>query len=243
MFIVVIIVLNLLMFLGMLFVLHRFMGSASYDETKRLQQQNLENAQKAVELEQKIEEAEKHYKERLVHAEEESKKLKERAIKEAETIKEQMLAKARDEKDRLIEQAINAKEKVREEIEGGLVEKSLGFARRIIAEILNDQQQKVVYDALLNDVFAAMENIDANTFKGAKHQGRCRIQSSQPLQAQQKQRLIKILSEKTGENISLEEIIDKDLIAGIIVQVGSFRVDGSLTAKFKKAAESIRHAA
>lgn len=239
---IVFIIINLVTFLAMVLVFRKVMLSSSYDETKRLQQQNLENAQKAAELEQKIEDAQKHYKEKLVRAEDEIRKMKDRARQEAETVKEQILSKAKEEREHLIGQAINAREKLREEIEAGLVEKSLEFSRRIVAEILHDEHQKLVYDAFLKEVFEAMENMEPVALKGVVPRiTQCRVQSSHALDAHQKERLVKILSEKTGEKISLEETLDKGLIAGIIVQIGSFRIDGSLAAKFRKAAESIRH--
>src|SRR3989338_3919225 len=214
---IIFIIINFVTFLAMVLVFRRVMISSSYDETKRLQQQNLENAQKAVELEQKIEEAEKHYKEKLVQAENEIKKMKERVMKETEAAKEQLLTKAKEERDRLIEQAINAKEKLREDIEAGLVEKSLEFSRRIVAEILHAEHQKLVYDAFLKEVFEAMENMDPGALKGiipgatAPGITQCRVQSSHALEAPQKERLVKILSGKTGEKISLEETLDKGL--------------------------------
>src|SRR3989338_4672581 len=160
MLLIVFIAINLVTFLAMVLVFRKVMISSSYDETRRLQQQNLENSQKAVELEQKIEEAEKHYKEKLVRAEDEIKKLKERAIKEAEVLKEQMVTKAKEEGDRLREKAINAGEKLREDIEAGLGEKPLEFSRRIVTEIFNSEHQKLVYDAFLKEVFEAMEKMD-----------------------------------------------------------------------------------
>lgn len=251
---IVFIIINLVTFLAMVLVFRKVMVSSSYDETKRLQQQNLENSRKAVELEQKIEEAEKHYKEKLVRAEDEIKKLKERAVKEAEVLKEQIVTKAKEERDRLIEQAINAREKLREDIEAGLVEKSLELSRRIVTEIFNSEHQKLVYDAFLKEVFEAMEKMDLGTRKGVipgttvpvpAHSSagitQCRVQSSHALDPRQREKLIKILSERAGEKVSLEEVTDKGLIAGIIVQIGSFRIDGSLAAKFRKAAENIRH--
>ncbi|MBI3617639.1 MAG: F0F1 ATP synthase subunit delta [Candidatus Omnitrophica bacterium] len=244
---IIFIIINLATFLAMVLVFRKVMISSSYDETRRLQQQNLENSRKAVELEQKIEEAEKHYKEKLVRAEEEIKKLKERAVKEAEVLKEQIVSKAKGERDRLIEQAINAREKLREDIEAGLVEKSLELSRRIVTEIFNSEHQKLVYDAFLKEVFEAMEKMDLGTLKGViparSNAGitQCRVQSSHALDPHQREKLIKILSERAGEKVSLEEVTDKGLIAGIIVQIGSFRIDGSLAAKFRKAAENIRH--
>lgn len=240
MYIIPFIIINLVTFIVMVLVFRRVMISSSSEETKRLQDLNLENAQKAIELQEKIEEADKQYKEKLVQAEDEIRRLREKAIQETEATRVEMLAKAKEEREHLIDQAIGAREKLREEIEGGLLEKSLELARRILSEILNSPHQKLVCDGLLEDVLQEMEKIDAATLKGVGAKS-CQVRTSHPLEARQKERLARILSEKTGEKISIEESRDKEMIVGIIVQIGSFRIDGSLLAKFRKAAERIRH--
>ncbi|MBI5150396.1 MAG: F0F1 ATP synthase subunit delta [Candidatus Omnitrophica bacterium] len=240
MFLIAFIVINLVTFLAMVLVFRRVMISSSYEETSRLQALNLENAQKATELQEKIEEAEKQYKEKLLKAEDEIRRLKERATQEAETVREQILTKAKGEKDRMIDQAIGAKKKLREEIENELLDKGLEFSRNILVEILSEEHQKLVHEGLLEEILSGLEKIDPAPFKGAAIK-QCRVRTPRGLDARRKEWLAGILSQKTGENISLEESIDKDLIAGVIVHIGSFMVDGSLAARFKKASEHIRH--
>jgi F-type H+-transporting ATPase subunit b len=240
MFLIAFIVINLVTFLAMVLVFRRVMISSSYEETSRLQALNLENAQKATELQEKIEEAEKQYKEKLLKAEDEIRRLKEKAAQEAESIREQILTKAKGEKDRLIDQAIGAKKKLREEIENELLDKSLEFSRRILVEILSEEHQKLVHDGLLEEILSEMEKIDPAPFQWAATK-QCRARTPHGLDAPRKERLIRILSEKTGENISLEESVDRGLIAGMIVHIGSFMIDGSLASRFKKASEHIRH--
>ena len=240
MFLIAFIVINLVTFLAMVLVFRRVMISSSYDETKRLQALNLENAQKATELQEKIEDAEKQYKERLLKAEDEIRRLREKATQEAETVREQILTKARGEKDHMIDQAIGAKKKLREEIENELLDKSLEFSKRILMEILSPEHQKLVCEGILEEILSEMEKMDFAPLKGSAVK-QCRVRTSHGLDARQRERLAGVLSDKTGEKISLEESVDKDLIAGVIVHIGSFMIDGSLAARFKKAAEGIRH--
>jgi F-type H+-transporting ATPase subunit b len=243
MFIISFIIINLVTFLALVFVFRKIMFSSSYAETKRLQELNAENTKKAMELEEKIEEAGRQYKEKIVMAEDEVRKLKERAREEAEKIREQTLAKAKEERERLIGQAINAKEKLREEIEGELLEKSLEFARRIITDILSSGNQRLVYDGFLEEVLADLDQADKTVFHGLDLKSSPQVRTSHPLSPIQKERLEKILSDKTGgigAHTGIEEIVDKKLIAGVVIQIGSLAIDGSLAAKFRKAAEAVR---
>jgi len=222
------------------------MISSSFNETKRLQELNIENAKKAHELQEKIEDAEKEYKLKITKAEDEIKMLKAEAKEETEKIKEEMITRAKQEKERLIEQAMNAKGKIREEIEGELLEKSIGYARQIIVEILGGENQRAVYDNFIDEVFEEMEKIDPKALDGVGTR-QCLVRSSHKMTPSQKKRLEEILSSKMpagamhASPLQIEEATDREIIAGIIVQLGSLIIDGSLAAKFKKAAEALKH--
>ncbi len=238
--IILLVVIILGAFIALVFTFQRVMISTASQETKRLQDLNLENTKKAVALQEKIEEADRQYKEKLAQAQEEIRQLKEKAIQETGAVRADMLAKAKEERGHLIDQALDAREKLREEIESSLLEKSLELARRIIAEILHSPHQRLVYDGLMEDVLQEMEVMDIGILRGSEVRS-CHVQTSHPLDVRQKERLTKILSEKTGQKIFIEETIDKKVITGIIVHIGSFMIDGSLMTKFKKAGERIRH--
>ncbi|OGX36822.1 MAG: hypothetical protein A3D87_02530 [Omnitrophica WOR_2 bacterium RIFCSPHIGHO2_02_FULL_50_17] len=242
MIIIPFIIINLVTFLALVFVFRKIMFSSSYAETKRLQELNMENTKKARELEEKIEDAEKQYKEKITKAQDEAKKLKERAQEEAEGIREETLRKAKEERERLIGQVLNAKEKLREEIEAESAERTVEFARRIIAEILSSDNQRRVYDGFMDEVFAGIEQTDKAVFQGLDLKSlSVQVKTSHPLSPVQKERLEKILSEKAGGRACVEEIADKKLITGVVIQIGSLVIDGSLAAKFRKAKEAIRH--
>lgn len=240
MIIIPFIIINLVTFLALVFVFRKIMFSSSYTETKRLQELNIENTRKARELEEKIDEAERQYKEKIVQAEDEIKKLKERAEEEAERIREQAIANGREERERLIGQAINAREKLREEIEGEFLEKSLEFARRIITEVLSAESQRLVYDRFLEEVCVELAQVDQAVFRGLDLRSSLQVRSSHPFSPLQRERLEKILSDKTGGHAGMDEITDKELIAGVVIRLGSLVIDGSLAARFRKAAEAVR---
>lgn len=234
------IIVQVFAFVMVVFVLRKMMMASSLNEVQRLQKLNLENTKKAQELEEKIEAAETQYREKIHKAEDEMRKMKDKAREESEQIKEQLIARAKEERERIISQALNTKEKLREEIEGELLEKSLEFSRRIITDVLGSESHKLVYDGFLDEVLAELEKTGNEAFQDIHAKSTPLVRTSHPMSLPQKERLERILSSKAGRAVSVKEQIDKEIILGITIQMGSFVIDGSLISKFKKAAEDIK---
>ena len=57
------------------------------------------------------------------------------------------------------------------------------------------------------------------------------VRSAKALTKAQREKLEKTLKERTGSEIKLDEIVDKALIGGLVVRVGSRMIDTSIRAK------------
>jgi F0F1-type ATP synthase delta subunit len=51
--------------------------------------------------------------------------------------------------------------------------------------------------------------------------------------------LEKTLTAKFNRDLQIKEVLDREIMAGIVIEIGSFMIDGSLLDRFKKAAEKI----
>jgi F-type H+-transporting ATPase subunit delta len=73
----------------------------------------------------------------------------------------------------------------------------------------------------------------------AEAEGRteARLRSAQPLDDATRERLVAVLSRRTGRQVSVEVEVDPSLIGGVVVQVGSLVFDGSLQTQL----EQLRH--
>ena len=60
------------------------------------------------------------------------------------------------------------------------------------------------------------------------------MSSSQSLRKDQKENLQQVLKEKTGTEMIFEEILKKDLIGGLIVEIGGLVIDGTLKNKLQR---------
>lgn len=60
------------------------------------------------------------------------------------------------------------------------------------------------------------------------------IITAEPLSAKLKQRTVKVLSQKTGKDVIIENSTDKNIIGGMIVRMGDLLIDASLRGKIKR---------
>jgi len=238
------IIVQVITFIGLALVLRKVLMKSSYSETRRLQQLNEENAQKARELTGKIADAENEYREKMAKAEEEIIEMKARAKKEVEEIKEIVIAKGKTESDRIVAQALGAKEEIRLEIEEQMQEKVVDFSHKVFQKILNSEEQKLVHDGLLGNIFKELDKVEKSRLQAVGQNeafdGKAAIKTSRPISAEHKKKLEAILSSKLGQKITVQETVEKKIMAGIVIALGSFIIDGSLSEQFKKAAQELK---
>lgn len=232
------IIIQVITFIALVFVLRKIMYSASYLETKRLQQLAEENSKKSQELTSKMEEAERQYREKIEGAEKEAKRLKAQAEEELGRLKEEVLDKARQESERIVNQALNTKEKLKEEIESQMVQKSIEQSLRLIQAVLTAANQLALHEGLVESILEELEKTEPEKLKINIHQGK--IITPYEIAKPMKVKMISLLSKKSGKDISLEEEIDKNIIAGISLKFGSLIIDGSLANKLREAAERLK---
>jgi F0F1-type ATP synthase membrane subunit b/b' len=237
MLIIQLIIIQAVTFIALVFVLRRIMYSSSFEETKRLQQLSAENSKRAQELAAKIEGAEKQYQESLEVAEMEIRRLKAEAKADCEKLKEETVSHARQEAERIVKQALNTKEKIREELEAGLQQKSVNQAVMLIQEVLGSKNMFLLHDGFVKSTLEEIAKVDASKLNVNTDKGELIIAGK--ISEEDKQKLIALVCEKTGRNISLEESLNKSLLAGLVVKIGSLVLDGSLSAKFRESAERL----
>ncbi len=237
MFIIKLVIIQAVAFIGLVLVLRKIMYSASFEETKRLQQLSLENSKRAQELAAKIEGAEKQYQEKLEMAEMEIKRLKVEAKAENEKLKEETLIRARQEAERIVKQALNTKEKVREELEAGLQQKSVDQSVALIQEVLGSKNMILLHDGFVKSALEEIAKVDAANLNVTTDKGELIIAGR--ISEEDKQKLTALVREKAGKDISLEESLNKSLLAGIVIKLGSLVLDGSLSGKIRESAERL----
>jgi len=238
------IIVQIITFIGLALVLRKILISSSYSETKRLQQLNEENTLKSQELARKIAEAENEHLERITKAEDETREMKKKARKEIEELRDAIVAKGKAEGERIVAQALSAKEEIRAEIEDQMQERCVAISLKMFRKILSSEEQKLVYDGLMGSALRELAAIEGDRLKAVNldelSQKAVEVKTSHSMNPEQKEKLETVLSSKLGKKITVQEVRDREIISGIVIMLGSFMIDGSLSERFRRAAEGLK---
>lgn len=89
--------------------------------------------------------------------------------------------------------------------------------------------------ALVADVLAQMQ-------ASAQHTVHAQVVAARPLSAPDQAALTQALRRATGQEIALSQQVDPELLGGMIVELGSQRLDGSLAGSLQRLASHLAHA-
>lgn len=237
MLIISLIVLQVVIFAGLIFMLKHIITKNVISATQHLERLDHEYSKKEDGVDRRLQEVEKKSQDILENAKEEAEKLKDQITKEAETEKGNMLKDARIQSDEIIEQADRSKELLISEINERISRQATEKACELIQDALPDKFKEDIHrewiEELVRDGFSQLENLDVSEdIKEAK------IISGFPINEKE----LKMISEKIksalGRDISIVEETDPKLVAGIVVSIGGLVLDGSLRNKIREKTKS-----
>lgn len=238
MFIAQLVILQVMIFVGLVVVLRGLMGQHATKATAHLQGLSQDYLRKQEELKKRLEEAERFYQEQLAKAQEEARQLKANALQEAEAARRQLVEQARQEAERIVQRALATQTALKEEMMQGFEAKVMERACELIQQALPRQLRQDIHAAWVNELMT----------NGLSHLNRLAIPSDAreahicsafPLSAEQREMLRQRLQTTCGDDVILKETTDSKVVAGLTITFGSLVLDGSLVSKIQEAA---RHA-
>lgn len=238
MFIVQLLILQVMIFAGLVIALRKLMARHATTATAHLQGLSQDYLRKQDELKKRLEEAERHYQEQLVKAQEEAYQLKTQANREAEAARQQILEQARQEAQQMVQQAIRARESLQQELAQSVETRAVARACELLRTVLPEKLREVTHvhwmETLLKDGLLPVGHLESR-----EKLGDAKVVSAFPLTAAQRQQLLERLRTALGHPVTLQETVDANLVAGLVVSLGHLVLDGSLASKLSEAA---RHA-
>ena len=99
---------------------------------------------------------------------------------------------------------------------------------------------KWFHEGLVTEVLKAIEDIDPSRLQGIQVDGKAAAHTPYELPPKQLNKLNQALSGKAEKKIEVDQVPDKDVIAGITVRMGSLVIDGSLAGKLREEAREMR---
>jgi F0F1-type ATP synthase membrane subunit b/b' len=229
------IVIILILFVGMVMFLQKFFNREVTSATTHLDTLLSETAAKEEEIKKQFEDAKRQSQEIISNAQKDAALQKENVLKSAAEEKVKILAEAQAKADEVIKQADNARLALLNELEAKISEGAVIKAQDLLVKVLPDDFRKEVHARWVKDVtsngFAELDRL-----RVPQGISEVKVVSAFRLTDPQREELKSKLKEKLGFEFNLREEDDASLICGVVVNIGSLILDGSLRFKIQGAA-------
>ncbi|MBI2495217.1 MAG: F0F1 ATP synthase subunit delta [Candidatus Omnitrophica bacterium] len=229
---------QIITFLGLIAALrllfHRQLNAA----LQRLQALQQEAMVKEAQLKEELERARRERAAAVDQGKQEARALIDAAKQESESLRRHAEEQARQASQTFLERGRGEAEKLRANLTAQIETEARQLAMAMIRCTFTQDGTEVFQRHALDGLISDIGRLDPSRFVASTETAR--VTSSCSLSDQERHRLRKILSEKLQTPVSLDEQVDPELIAGLVVQVGDLVIDGSLQNKLRKARALLR---
>ena len=208
----------------------------SLDRLNDLHEQNI------VKEDQLKEELERARAERLAEVERgkvEAKEIIENAKKEAESLKIRAADESKAESQDLTLHAQQEAEKFKQDILAGLGKQALTLSLQMIQYTLTSAGKENLQQQLIDEIINEIRALSKDKFTVITD--KVKVASAFALNEAERQNLKNTLSEKLNLHVVLEERVEPDLVAGLIIEIGALIIDGTLKNSLSRALVYLKH--
>ncbi|MCX5702220.1 MAG: F0F1 ATP synthase subunit delta [Candidatus Omnitrophica bacterium] len=237
MFLASVIIFQILIFMGLIFMFRKIMTQNVVSATKHIDALNQDCARKEQEINRQLEEIKQKSQETLATARNEAEEYKAQVLKETQEERDGIIKQARSQSEAIIQQADKSRNLLLLEIEERIDKVSIDKACELIEYTLPEQFKQDVHthwvEELIESGFAQLQHL-----RMPEEVREIKITSAFPLTDGQRKNLIKKLKEVLARDITLKEEVDPKIVSGFIIAIGSLILDGSLRNKIQERARS-----
>jgi F0F1-type ATP synthase delta subunit len=239
MLIAALILLQVVIFLGLILMFRKIMTQNVVLATRHLDELNQDFLKREDEINRQREEIRQKSESLLTKAQQEAAQLKAQGMKEAEGERERILKMARFQSAEIIQQAEKSRQLLISEIEERISREAINKACELIQNTLPEQFKQEVHALWVEDLIE-------NGFQQVKRLRipedvqEIKLTSAFGLTKDQRAVVSKKLREISGREIALAEEIDPKVVVGLVITIGSLVLDGSLRNKIQEQAKSAK---
>jgi len=238
MLIVSLVLLQIVIFGGLIFILRKVLNQNVILATKHLDELNQDYSKKEQDIQKRLEDLKQKTHEILSKAQVEAQRLKETTTKQAETERDDILSKARAKGEEMMKQADKARHILISEIDERIAKEAVSKACELTQYVLPDEFKQIVHTHWLNELikngFDQLERLSV-----AEDVHEINIKSAFDLDEEQRKLLTKKIKEVLSRDITLKETVDSNMVAGVVITLGSLVLDGSFKNKIQEQAKKL----
>jgi len=198
--------------------------------------------QNVVKEDQLKEELERARAERLAEVERgkaEAREIIENAKKEVDNLKARAAVESKAEGHDITSRAQQDAEKFKQSILAELGKQSLALSMQMIQYTLTSSGKENLQQQMIDEIIGEIKDLTKDKFTVISD--KVKVASAFPLNEAERQNLKNTLSEKLDTPVVLEEKIEPDLVAGLIIEIGALIIDGSLKNSLSRAMVYLKH--
>lgn len=230
---------QLVTFVGLILALRMLFSRQLNAALQRLQALQEEALVKEAQLKEELRRAQE---ERVAEVDKgwaEAKVLVDAAKHDAEVLCANAELQARQESEKILARGREEVEKLRANARAEIEAEAMRLSMEMIKRAFTEPDQEGFQRHRLGGLIQEIGGLSKDRF--AAHAKTASVSSSVPLTADERHRLRRALSEKLDAEITLSEGIDPELITGLVVQVGSLVIDGSLKNQLRRVLAALRN--
>jgi F0F1-type ATP synthase delta subunit len=163
---------------------------------------------------------------------------REETDRQAAQLKEQVVEDARREANELLDKARKNERRLREQVALEMEEKAVDFGGRVFKLVFSERMTAQMNRHFVDELIDALEQTDATGI--TVDAGSAEFVASHPLDAAQRQRLQELLARKFGVTMAIHEVVREELLAGLVMKLGSLEIDGSLLSRYQEAVAELK---
>ena len=234
-FLASLILIILIIFGLLIYILQRIIKQNVMSATKHLDELNEDYSKKEQEVNTQLEEAKTKSQQLIASAQEEAERLKMDIIKHAQDEQENIINEARNHAQEIIQQADKSRQLLLSELDDRIAKESVNKACELIQDTLPEQLKEIAHKQWVEDLIGqGFGGIDRLNLPDGIEE--IVVISAFSLTEEQRRHIAKKLKDILGRDIKLKEQIDNKIVAGLIINIGSLVLDGSLKNKISKKA-------
>ena len=227
------ILIQVVMFIGLMLGLRMLFYRQLSAALQRLQALQEEMMEKEAQLKEELRRAQQERAAEVVKGKTEGRLLLDMAKREAETLRTNAEQQAKQEAEKLLARGREELEKARATMLADMEADALRLSTEMVKYTLTQHGKEDFHHHLIDALIEEIRQLSKDRFSVTGNAAT--VSSSFPLTAEERRQLRTVLSEKLETDVTMEERIDPDLITGLVIQVGSLVIDGSLKNKLRKA--------
>lgn len=227
-------VIQIITFVVLLLVLRQLFYKQLGAALARLRALHESNLARESELNKHLEEARSEREETLKKARDEADKIIKDAILESEKRAADMSADTRERMARIQEKAKADLERKTKDLLAEHRHQAVELAVRMIKLAFSPKGQRALQDQLLDEIIAEVGMLDPKVFSIPSNM--VDVVVAYPVSDPRQKELERVLTQKTGMRLMVSFREDPAIIAGLVINIGSLTLDGSLRNKLEKAA-------